>query len=230
MIRNLGGDRQGLGKGLGVEEEQQGRHNRTEIKSDSVATPSRVPGPVCTKMDAQYASDTDCDGLDMVGKIRRLSNQPNWFHPKIRPELTGIVETSQRSDSVLVMRHRLLGRVSRRSPLGVSLGVTHALILYLFSSRRHIRVGICLSLDLSRTVTVDRFMRPQLVSLIIHPQYYRLCSFLFLLMSLILRQELALVARSIAQCTVEEKWCCDCGVLVVLIGSRIVCVTSPPNR
>jgi hypothetical protein len=54
--------------------------------------------------------DSDCDGLDMVGKIRRLSNQPNWFHPKIRPESTGIVETSQHSDSVLVLRHRLLGR------------------------------------------------------------------------------------------------------------------------
>jgi hypothetical protein len=56
IIRNLGEDQQGLGKGLGVEEEQQGRHNRKEIKSDSVATPSRVPGPVCTKMDAQDAS------------------------------------------------------------------------------------------------------------------------------------------------------------------------------
>jgi hypothetical protein len=54
--------------------------------------------------------DSDCDGLDMVGKITRLSNQPNWFHPKIHPESTGIVETSQRSDSVLVLRHRLLGR------------------------------------------------------------------------------------------------------------------------
>jgi hypothetical protein len=54
--------------------------------------------------------DSDCDRLDMVEKIRRLSNQPNWFHPKIRSESTGIVETSQRSDSVLVLRHRLLGR------------------------------------------------------------------------------------------------------------------------
>jgi hypothetical protein len=52
MIRNLGEDQQGLAKGLGVEEEQQGRHNRKEIKSDSAATPSRVLGPVCTKMDA----------------------------------------------------------------------------------------------------------------------------------------------------------------------------------
>jgi hypothetical protein len=57
MIRILGEDQQGLGKGLGVEEEeQQGPHNRKEIKSDSAATPSRVPGPVCTKMDAQDSS------------------------------------------------------------------------------------------------------------------------------------------------------------------------------
>jgi hypothetical protein len=54
--------------------------------------------------------DSDCDVLDMVGKIRRLSNQPNLFHPKIHLESTGIVETIQRSDSVLVLRHRLLGR------------------------------------------------------------------------------------------------------------------------
>jgi hypothetical protein len=53
--------------------------------------------------------DSGCDGLDMVGKIRRLYNQPNWFHPKIRPDSTGIVETSQCSDSVLVLRHHLLG-------------------------------------------------------------------------------------------------------------------------
>jgi hypothetical protein len=53
--------------------------------------------------------DSNCDGLDMVGKITRLSNQPNWLHPKIHPESTGIVKTIQRSDSVLVLRHRLLG-------------------------------------------------------------------------------------------------------------------------
>jgi hypothetical protein len=56
LIRNLGEDQQGLGKGLGVEEEQQGTHNRKAIKSDSAATPSRVSGPVYTKMDAQDAS------------------------------------------------------------------------------------------------------------------------------------------------------------------------------
>jgi hypothetical protein len=152
--------------------------------------------------------DFDCDGLDMVGNIRRLSNQRNWFHPKIRPESTGIVEnksTFRFCFGAATPSVGPLGRVSRRSPLGASPGVTHALILYLFSSRRHIRVGFCLSLDLRRTVVVDRFVRPQLVSLIIHPQYSRLCSFLFLLVSSILRQELALMARLIAQSMVDNQ-------------------------
>jgi hypothetical protein len=55
-IWNFGEDRQGLGKVQGVEEEQQDVHNRKEIKSDSAMIPSRVPGPVCTKMDTQDAS------------------------------------------------------------------------------------------------------------------------------------------------------------------------------
>jgi hypothetical protein len=132
-----------------------GGHNRKEIKSDSVATPSRVPGPVYTKMDAKMHPDSDCDRLDMVGKIRRLSNQPNWFHLKIHPESTGIIETIQCSNSVLVLRHRLLGRVSRRSPLGASPGVTHALILYLFSIRHHIRFCVLLrSIPSSNNVVV----------------------------------------------------------------------------
>jgi hypothetical protein len=97
--------------------------------------------------------DSDCDGLDMVGKIKRLSNQPNWFHPKIHPESTGIVETIQCSDSVLVLRHRLLGHVSCRSPLGASPGVMHTLILYLFSSHRHIRFGFCLDQFYHHTVS-----------------------------------------------------------------------------
>jgi hypothetical protein len=56
MIRNLGEDRQGLGKGLGVEEEKQ---RRPQQEGDQVRlgwTPSRVPGLVFTKMDAQDAS------------------------------------------------------------------------------------------------------------------------------------------------------------------------------
>jgi hypothetical protein len=43
------------------------------------------------------------------------------------------------------------------------------------------------------------------VSLIIHLQYSRLCSFLFVLVSSIRRQGLAFVARSIAQRTVDNQ-------------------------
>jgi hypothetical protein len=96
--------------------------------------------------------DSDCDGLDMVGKIRRLSNQPHWFHLKIHPELTG----NHRNNSgfrfcfgTTTPSVGPLGRVSRRSPLGASPGVTHALILYLFSSRRHIRFWVLLRSILS---------------------------------------------------------------------------------
>jgi hypothetical protein len=46
-----------------------------------------------------------------------------------------------------------LGRVSRRSPLGASPGVTHALILYLFRSCRHIRFWFCLDQFYHRTVS-----------------------------------------------------------------------------
>jgi hypothetical protein len=65
--------------------------------------------------------------------------------------------------------------------------------------------GVFLKLDLSRTVAVDRFVSPQLQSLIIHPQFFRLCSFSFLLVSSIRRQGLALLARSIEQCTVDNQ-------------------------
>jgi hypothetical protein len=54
--------------------------------------------------------DSDCERLDMVGKIKILSNQPNRSHLKLHPELIGIVKTIQRLDSILVLRHHLLGR------------------------------------------------------------------------------------------------------------------------
>jgi hypothetical protein len=57
MIRYLGEDQQGLGKGQGVEEEQQGRPqqegDQVRVGCDSISG-SR---PVCTKMDAQDASE-----------------------------------------------------------------------------------------------------------------------------------------------------------------------------
>jgi hypothetical protein len=57
MIRNLGEDQQGLGKGQDVKEEKLGRSQQEKAKSDSTSSPPRSLGPVCTKMDAQDASE-----------------------------------------------------------------------------------------------------------------------------------------------------------------------------
>jgi hypothetical protein len=102
-------------------------------------------------------SDSDYDGLDMVGKIRIIYNQRNRSHLKIHSKSTGIVETSQRSDSVLVLRQRLLGRVSCWSPFGVPPGVVDAPNIYFNSSHHDIRVWVLLRLFCHRLV------RPYLV-------------------------------------------------------------------
>jgi hypothetical protein len=106
-----------------------------------------------------------------------------------------------------VLRHRNwpLGRVSLLGPLGRVQGGSHAPNPYIISSRHHIRDRVLLKLDLSRTVVVDRFVRPQLESLIIHLQFFRLCSFSFLLVSSIRRHGLALMERSIEQRTVDNQ-------------------------
>jgi hypothetical protein len=57
MIRNLGEDQQGLRKGQYVKEEKLGRSQQEKAKSDSTLSPPRRPGLVCTKMDAQDASE-----------------------------------------------------------------------------------------------------------------------------------------------------------------------------
>jgi hypothetical protein len=75
----------------------------------------------------------------MVGNIKRLSNQLNWSHLKIHLDST---ESSKQLCFIAATPSvGPLACVSHRSPLGVRLGVTHDLILYLFSSRRHIRVS-----------------------------------------------------------------------------------------
>jgi hypothetical protein len=57
MIRNLGEDQQGLGGGQHVKEEKLGRSQQEKAKSDSTTSPPLSPGPVCTKMNAQDASE-----------------------------------------------------------------------------------------------------------------------------------------------------------------------------
>jgi hypothetical protein len=56
-IRNLGDDHQGLGKGQDIKEEKIERSEQEKAKSDSTSSPSRSPGPVYTKTDAQDASE-----------------------------------------------------------------------------------------------------------------------------------------------------------------------------
>jgi hypothetical protein len=56
LIRNFIEDSKDLGKAKVWRRRSKCVHNRKEIKSDSVAIPSRVRGPVCTKIDVQDAS------------------------------------------------------------------------------------------------------------------------------------------------------------------------------
>jgi hypothetical protein len=55
MIRNLAEDHQGLETCQDVKEEELECSQQEKAKSDSTSSPPRSPGPVCTKMDAQYA-------------------------------------------------------------------------------------------------------------------------------------------------------------------------------
>jgi hypothetical protein len=57
MVRNLGEDHQGLGKGQDIKEEKIGRSQQEKAKSDSTSSPSRSPRLVYTKTDVQDASE-----------------------------------------------------------------------------------------------------------------------------------------------------------------------------
>jgi hypothetical protein len=65
--------------------------------------------------------------------------------------------------------------------------------------------GFCLSYSVKNSSSIDRFVRPQLECLINHLQFSRLCSPLFLFVSLIHKQGLALVVRSIVQRMVDNQ-------------------------
>jgi hypothetical protein len=86
----------------------------------------------------------------MDGKLTRLSNQPNWSYLKIHLESTRIVEQFCFGAATLFVGS--LAHVSRRNSLGARPGVTHALILYIFSNCCHIRV-VLLRLFCHRTVS-----------------------------------------------------------------------------
>jgi hypothetical protein len=139
MIRNLGEDQQGLGKCQGVEKEQQGRPQQEghQVRLDCESISS--PWPTCTKMDAQDASRLDCGRKDIDGNITRLSNHPKWSHLKIHPESTGFVETILFWYCDIVCW--VVGPCIASKPIRGETRVTHAIILYIFRSRHHIRVG-----------------------------------------------------------------------------------------
>ena len=63
----------------------------------------------------------------------------------------------------------------------------------------------CLCYSVKNSSPLDRFVRSQLECLIIHLQFSRLCSFLFLLVSSIRKQGLAFVAWSIVQRIVDNQ-------------------------
>jgi hypothetical protein len=65
--------------------------------------------------------------------------------------------------------------------------------------------GFCLCYSVKNSSPIDRFVRPQLKCLINHLQFSRLCSSLFLFVSSISRQGLALMARSIVQRMVDNQ-------------------------
>jgi hypothetical protein len=88
-----------------------------------------------------------------------------------------------------------LARVLCWSPLGLRPGDLHAHNSFLFSSHHHFRVWVLVRFNLSsNSVIIHRFVRPQLVSLIIHLQIGCILSFSCLCSS-IRRHGLAFLVR-----------------------------------
>ena len=54
-------------------------------------------------------TELDLDVIYMVGNIISRSFQWNWFESQIHSESTGIIETSEHTESVRALRRRLLG-------------------------------------------------------------------------------------------------------------------------
>jgi hypothetical protein len=154
-----------------------GLHNRMEIKSDSTAILSRASGLVCTKMDVQDVSGLRFfDGLDIVGKIRKLSNQRNWSHRIIHPEFWC-------SDSVLNSRNKSVFRFSFgvATPSVWPCIMLEPLTSILTAVTVTLGFGVFLRSYLSSNIViVHRFMRLQLVINIVLVAF-----FMFLLVFLI---------------------------------------------
>ena len=110
----------------------------------------------------------------MDGKIISRRFQWHQSQAQIHPELTGIVEIRWHPESVSVLHHpfSVFGPCIELSPLGVQPGgVSHDLNPLLAAAAAIIRLWVLLRFILSRiVVAVHRFVKPQLVRLIIHLQ------------------------------------------------------------
>ena len=84
---------------------------RWRPKDNSSSSPLylRVQEQHAQKMTPMSHTESISDVLYMDGKIVSRSFQWHWFEAQINSESTGIVETSERPESVKLLQHHLLG-------------------------------------------------------------------------------------------------------------------------
>jgi hypothetical protein len=170
-----------------------------EAQTDSSSFQFRIPRTTRNKMDAQVAYG--------VGFVRSLYGWKDNFAELPMAPVSG--PNSSRIDENCL--NKLTSRIYsgattpsfglgpcifvepiRGAPRGSCITLESLLVAATFLLGR-----VLLKSSIKNSSPLDRFVRPQLESVIIHPQFFRLCSFSFLLVSLIWRQGLALVARLI---------------------------------
>jgi hypothetical protein len=75
MIRNLGEDQQGIGKGQDGKDDKLGRSQQEKDKSNSTSSPPWSLVPVCTKMNTQDASKLQLDWNLYGWKDKEISSK-----------------------------------------------------------------------------------------------------------------------------------------------------------
>ena len=134
---------------------------------------------------------SDLSSLGMDGKIISRFFQWHQSQAQIHLESTGILKTKWHPESVLVLHHRfsVFGPCIELSPLGVRPGeVLHDLNPLLAATSTIIRLWFLLRFTLSRiVVAVHRFVKPQLVRLIIHLQSHFNWAAFFRVLTCVLR-------------------------------------------
>jgi hypothetical protein len=144
----------------------------------------------------------------MDGKIISRSFQWHWFWPKF---IRSRWESSTQVDIQNLFRccdavFWSFGPCIVSGPIrGTFKGSCTTLETLLAAATSLLGFGFCLSYFVKNSSPIDRFVRPQLECLINHLQFSRLCSSLFLFVSLICRQGLSLMVRSIVQRMVDNQ-------------------------